>query len=257
MPAKKSKGTLVLLHGLGGSGEDWAAAAKLLAKDFTVHALELPGSARGPHPGKGYEPGPLARWVLSEIGKKPVLLAGHSLGGRVAGEVAALAPDHVRALALVSPLGSAPYGVLDRLKWKAMSRRALLESVPETSLRNAAGYGFAVHGPGRAGFVARTLATRTGPAGKHTVHATEQYVDGVLAAPPLAERLKGTSMPLLLVTGAKDPLAPAEELRAILGARPDATLLEMPGIGHYALLEDPPRLARALRDFFAEVFAGA
>ena len=251
MTAKKSKGTLVLLHGLGGSGEDWAAAAKLLAKDFTVRALDLPGSARGPRPGTGYEVGPLARWVLGKIGQKPVLLAGHSLGGRVAGEMAALAPDRVRALALVSPLGSAPYSFIDRLKWKAMSRRALLESVPESSLKNAAGYGFAVHGPGRAGFVARTLATRTGPAGKDTAHAAEKYVDGVLAARPLAERLKGTSMPLLLVTGARDPLAPAEELRAILGARPDAALLEMPGIGHYALLEDPPRLARALRDFFA------
>src|SRR5660397_33870 len=82
MAAKKSKGTLVLLHGLGGSSEDWAEAAKLLAKDFTVHALDLPGSARGPRPGKGYEPEPLARWVLGEVGKKPVLLAGHSLGGR-------------------------------------------------------------------------------------------------------------------------------------------------------------------------------
>jgi pimeloyl-ACP methyl ester carboxylesterase len=251
MATKKSKGTLVLLHGLGGSGEDWAAVAKLLAKDFTVRALDLPGSARGPRPGKGYEIEPLARWVLGEIGRKPVLLAGHSLGGRVAGEMAALAPDHVRALALLSPLGSAPYGFTDRLKWKAMSRRALLESVPESSLKNAAGYGFAVHGPGRAGFVARTVAARTGPRRGEVVHAVEQYVDGVLAAKPLAERLKGTSMPLLLATGARDPLAPAEELRAILDARPDAALLVMPGIGHYALLEDPPRLARALRDFFA------
>ena len=76
-------------------------------------------------------------------------------------------------------------------------------------------------------------------------------MDGILGAKPLANRLKGTSMPLLLVTGARDPLAPAEELRAILAVRKDATFLELPGIGHYALLEDPPRLAAALRDFFA------
>ena len=251
MTAKKSKETLVLLHGLGGSAEDWAAPGKLLAKDYTVHALDLPGSARGPRPGTRYEPEPLARWVLGEIGKKPVLLVGHSLGGRVAGEMAALAPDRVRALALVSPLASARYGFTDRLKWKAMSRRALIDSVPESSLKNAAGYGFAVHGPGRAAFVARTVAARTGPRREEVVLAIERLVDGVLAARPLAERLEGTAMPLLLVTGARDPLAPAEELRAILEARPDAELLEMPGIGHYALLEDPPRLARALRDFFA------
>lgn len=251
MAAKKSKGTLVLLHGLGGSSEDWAEAAKVLEKDFAVRALDLPGSPRGPKPATGYEPEPLARWVLGEIGKEPVFLAGHSLGGRVAGEAAALAPDRVRALALVSPLGSAPYGLTDRLKWMAMSRRAVIESVPESSLRNAAGYGFSVDGPGRAAFVARTVAVRTGPARAEIVLAIERSVDGVLSAKPLAERLEGTSMPLLLVTGARDPLAPAGELRAILAARRDATFLELPGVGHYALLEDPPRLAAALRDFFA------
>lgn len=252
MAAKKSKGTLVLLHGLGGSSEDWLEAGKLLAKDFAVRALDLPGSPRSSRPATGYEPEPLARWVLDEVEKEPVLLAGHSLGGRVAGEVAALAPDRVRALALVSPLGSAPYSLIDRLKWMAMSRRAVIESVPESSLRNAAGYGFSVDGPGRAGFVARTVAARTGPRREEVVLAIERLVDGVLAARPLAERLEGTSMPLLLVTGARDPLAPAEELRAILSARKDATFLELSGIGHYALLEDPPRLAATLRDFFTD-----
>lgn len=252
MAAKKSKGSVVLLHGLGGSSEDWKEVAALLAKDFTVRALDLPGSVRGPGSSPGYEPEPLARWALGEIGAEPVLLAGHSLGGRVAGEMAALAPGRVRALALVSPLGSAPYGLTDRLKWIAMSRRAVIDSVPESSLRNAAGYGFSVDGPGRAGFVARTVAARTGPRRDEVVLAIEKLVDGVLGARPLAERLSGTPMPLLLVTGARDPLAPADELRAILSARKDATFLTLPGIGHYALLEDPPRLATTLRDFFAE-----
>jgi len=251
MAAKKSKGTLVLLHGLGGSSEDWAEVEKLLKKDFAVRALDLPGSPRGPKPATGHEPEALAHWVLGEIGKEPAFLAGHSLGGRVAGEVAALAPDFVRALALVSPLGSARYGLTDRLKWMAMSRRAVIQNVPESSLRKAASYGFSVDGPGRAGFVARTVAARTGPSHAKVVLAIERCVDGILSAKPLAERLKGTSMPLLLVTGARDPLAPAEELRAILAVRRDATLLELPGIGHYALLEDPKRLAAALRDFFA------
>lgn len=252
MAAKKSKAALVLLHGLGGSSEDWAEAAKLLEKDFAVSAPDLPGSTRDPRPGSGFEIEALARWVLGEIGAEPVFLAGHSLGGRVAGEIAALAPGRVRALALVSPLGSAPYSLTDRLKWMAMSRRAVIESVPESSLRSAAGYGFSVDGPGRAGFVARTVAARTGPRRGEVALAIERLVDGVLAARPLAERLAGTSMPLLLVTGARDPLAPAEELRAIFTARKDATFLVLPGIGHYALLEDPPRLAVTLRDFFAE-----
>jgi pimeloyl-ACP methyl ester carboxylesterase len=251
MAARKSKPTLVLLHGLGGCSADWADAGAALAKHFSIQTLDLPGSFRGPRSSDGYEPEALARWVLGFLPPEPVFLAGHSLGGRVAGEVAALAPGRVAALALVSPLGAARYGFTDTLKWKAMSRRAVLESVPESSLRSAAAYGFEGDAPGKQAFVARAVEAQTGPAKKDLAYATEKSVDGVLGAPPLAERLTGTTMPLLVTTGARDPLVPPEDARAILEARPDATFLELPGRGHYALLEDAERLAEVLRKFFA------
>lgn len=251
MAAKKSKPVLVLLHGLGGCAADWSDAGVPLAKHFEIQALDLPGSFRGPRSGGGYDPAALARWVLGVLPKEPVFLAGHSLGGRVAGEVAATAPERVAAVALLSPLGAASYGFTDTLKWKAMSRRAVLESVPESSLRNAAAYGFEGDAPGKKAFVARAVEAQTGPSGKDVAFATEKAVDGVLGAPPLAERLKGTTMPLLVATGERDPLVPPKDAKAILKARPDATFLELPGRGHYALLEDPGRLAEVLRGFFA------
>jgi len=241
----------VLLHGLGGCSADWADAGVPLAKHFSILAPDLPGSFRGPRSPEGYDPGALARWALGTLPAEPFLIAGHSLGGRVAGEIAALAPARVAALALVSPLGAAPYGFTATLKWKAMSRRAVLESVPESSLRSAAAYGFEGDAPGRKAFVARAVEAQTGPARKDVAYATEKSVDGVLGSPPLAERLRGTSMPLLVVAGARDPLVPPKDARAILAARPDAAFLELPGRGHYALLEDPGRLAEALRTFFA------
>ena len=251
MAAKKSKPTLVLLHGLGGCAADWADAGVPLAKQFAIQAIDLPGSFRGPKAPDGLDPGSLARWVLGTLAPGPVLLAGHSLGGRVAGEIAALAPERVAAVALVSPLGAAPYGFTDTLKWKAMSRRAVLESVPEASLRRAAAYGFEGEGPGKAAFVSRAVEAQTGPSRREVAAATEKAVDGVLGAPPLAVRLEGTRMPLLVVTGALDPLVPPKDARAILRARPDATFLELPLRGHYALLEDAGRLAEVLRTFFA------
>ena len=250
MAARKSKPTLVLLHGLGGCSADWADAGVPLAKHFVIEAPDLPGSFRNPKPAGGGDPESLARWVISTLPEGPVLLAGHSLGGRVAGEIAALAPERVAAVALVSPLGAAPYGFTDTLKWKAMSRRAILASVPESSLRNAASYGFEGEAPGKKAFVSRAVEARTGPSGRDVALGTEQAVDGVLGAPPLSERLKGTTMPLLVATGERDPLVPPKDAKAILRARPDATFLELPGRGHYALMEDPELLADVLRRFF-------
>jgi pyruvate dehydrogenase E2 component (dihydrolipoamide acetyltransferase) len=243
--------TVLLLHGLGGSAEDWSAAAAALPKTLAPLALDFPGSGGTARPHDSYDPVSLARWVLGELDDRDVesaVVAGHSLGGRVAGELALLAPKRVLALALVSPLGAVSYGFADTLKWKAMSRAALVGSAPETSLRNALGYGFSVDGAGKKGFVARGMAARTGPRAPAALRALERSVDGLLAAPPLSKRLEGTKAPLLLVTGAQDPLAPPKDVETIRAARPDAAYVKLAGVGHYAPLEVPKDVAKLVAE---------
>lgn len=243
--------TLLLLHGLGGSTEDWAAVAAALPKSLTPLALDFPGFGRAVRAHDSYDPASLARWVLGELDDRDLeiaVVAGHSLGGRVAGELGMLAPKRVSAVALVSPLGAAPYGFTDTLKWKAMSRASLVASAPETSMRNALGYGFTVDGPGKKGFVTRAMAARTGPRAASALRALERSVDGILSSAPLGKRLAGSRFPLLVVTGAEDPLAPPAEVEAIRTARPDATFVKLARMGHYAPIEAPKDVARLLAE---------
>jgi pimeloyl-ACP methyl ester carboxylesterase len=250
MAAKKGKSPLVLLHGVGGSAADWEESARHLSRWFDVHAIDLPGCGSAPKPETGYDPVSLARYVENAMearGLARAHVAGHSLGGRVAGELSAREPARLLSLVLVNPVGAVPYGFTDRLKWKGMSRRAVLTSVPDSSLRNASAYGFAVDSPGKAAFVERTVAARKGPEGPALARAVEKSVDGVLEAAPLLERLRGTTCPLGIVSGALDPLAPPEESRRLLLARPDAVFELLLGLGHYPMLEDPRRFAETLR----------
>lgn len=243
--------TVLLLHGLGGSAEDWSSVAAALPKGLEARALDFPGSGKATHPHDSYDPASLARWVLGEMDDLDVeraVVAGHSLGGRVAGELALVAPKRVAALALVSPLGAVSYGFTDTLKWKAMSRAALVRAASDTSLKNALGYGFAVDGPGKKGFVSRGAKARRGPHAAATLRALERSVDGLLSAPPLSKRLVGTVVPLLLLTGAEDPLAPPTDVEAILSAREDATFVKLAGVGHYAPLEAPKEVARRIAE---------
>ena len=116
--------------------------------DFPYMLYELALTGQIAHPPKAYREDVYARWVLGELDDRDVetaVVAGHSLGGRVAGELALLAPRRVLALALVSPLGAASYGFTDTLKWKAMSRASLVGATPESTLKSALAFATRFH----------------------------------------------------------------------------------------------------------------
>ena len=95
--------TVVLLHGPGGSVQDWLPTARLLARRHRVVLVELPGHDLSPLP----EPVTLERAAealdatLAAESKEPVVLVGHALGGMVAAMEALQHPERVRSLVLV------------------------------------------------------------------------------------------------------------------------------------------------------------
>ena len=98
---------LVLLHGIGMSRRAWDPVIPLLARHFDVIAVDLPGFGESRLPGDGRcDAGSLATAVgelLDELGVDEPFLAGNSLGGWVALELAAQRP--VSGMTLLSPAG--------------------------------------------------------------------------------------------------------------------------------------------------------
>ncbi|XTZ16105.1 alpha/beta fold hydrolase [Micromonospora echinospora] len=93
------------VHGLAGSAQNWTDLAGLLAGRLDGQAVDLPGFGHS-DPARRYTVGSFAdrivRWIeYSDRG--PVHLFGNSLGGAVAVRVAALRPELVRTLTLISP----------------------------------------------------------------------------------------------------------------------------------------------------------
>jgi pimeloyl-ACP methyl ester carboxylesterase len=95
---------VVWLHGWARTSADFAVAGALLAHEGVASvALDLPGFGASPLPARaGGAPmyADLVEPVLGEIGPGPLVLVGHSFGGRVATMVAATYPQRVRALVL-------------------------------------------------------------------------------------------------------------------------------------------------------------
>jgi pimeloyl-ACP methyl ester carboxylesterase len=99
---------LVLLHGIGSARQAWDPVLDRLAERFDVIAVDLPGHGESPLLPSDVEPRPdaIAAAVAAFLDSQGVTtphVAGNSLGGWVALELAAIRP--VRSLTLLSPAG--------------------------------------------------------------------------------------------------------------------------------------------------------
>ena len=102
---------LLLIHGMGGTFENWQAVIEPLARAHTVVAPDLPGHGASAPGGGDYSLGALAaglRDLLAALGHERATLVGHSLGGGIAMQFAYQFPEITERLVLVSSGGLGP-----------------------------------------------------------------------------------------------------------------------------------------------------
>jgi 3-oxoadipate enol-lactonase len=100
---------VLLIHGLGCSGADWAFQVVALESRYRVIVPDLPGSGHSQAPRDGYRIEEFAAglWrLLDHLGVSSAHIVGFSLGGAVALEMAASRPHCVPKLALINSLAT-------------------------------------------------------------------------------------------------------------------------------------------------------
>ncbi len=113
---------VVFLHGWARRGRDFAAVQELLSRvGVSSLALDLPGFGSSPPPsvaGGARFYASMVAPVLAELGR-PVVLAGHSFGGRVATVIAADHPELVTSVIVSgTPLLRSPIDVRSPLAYR-------------------------------------------------------------------------------------------------------------------------------------------
>jgi pimeloyl-ACP methyl ester carboxylesterase len=109
---------VVLIHGLGSSGADWAFQVSALESRFRVIVPDLPGCGHSAAHSQGPDIKAFATslWALMDhLEEAQVNIVGFSLGGAVALEMALQRPGSVPRLALINSLAS--YQVTSFRKW--------------------------------------------------------------------------------------------------------------------------------------------
>ncbi|MFB8114819.1 alpha/beta fold hydrolase [Streptomyces sp. NPDC056465] len=261
----------LFVHGLGGSSQNWSALMPLLADTLDSEAVDLPGFGDSPPPDDGnYSVTGHARAVirLLDAGRRgPVHLFGNSLGGAVATRVAAVRPDLVRTLTLISPAlpeirvqrPAVPTALLALPGVASLFARLTRDWTAEQRTRGAMALCY--------GDPARI----SDEAFRHAVAEMERRLElpyfwdamtrsarGIVDAYTLggqhglwrqAERVLA---PTLLVYGGRDQLVSYRMARRASAAFRDSRLLTLPDAGHVAMMEYPETIAQAFRELLDE-----
>jgi 3-oxoadipate enol-lactonase len=93
---------LLLLHSGGLDGRMWEGLAQRIEDRFSLVIPDLPGHGRTPVPPERYAPAEEVVALLDELGIERAAVVGNSYGGRVALQLATIAPDRVAALMLLA-----------------------------------------------------------------------------------------------------------------------------------------------------------
>jgi pimeloyl-ACP methyl ester carboxylesterase len=106
-----SGAAVVLLHGLGGSAQNWAFNTDALAQKFRVIVPDQLGFGRSDKPYTNYRVGTYVDFLdgfLKELKIERASLVGNSLGGWIAAAYTIAHPEKVERLVLVDAAGFAP-----------------------------------------------------------------------------------------------------------------------------------------------------
>ncbi|MET9764194.1 alpha/beta hydrolase [Streptomyces sp. NPDC006372] len=270
-PAREGLPPALYVHGLGGSSQNWSALMPLLDDIVDSEALDLPGFGDSPPPDDGdYSVTGHARAViryLDATGRGPVHLFGNSLGGAVTTRVAAVRPDLVRTLTLVSPAlpeirvqrSAVPTGLLAVPGVALLFTRLTRGWTAEQRVRGvmALCYG----DPGRVtpeGFRNAVQEMERRLRLPYFWDAMARSARGIVNAYTLggqqglwrqAERVLA---PTLLVYGGRDQLVGFRMAQRAARAFRDSRLVTLPDAGHVAMMEYPETVALAFRELLED-----
>jgi magnesium chelatase accessory protein len=241
----------LLLHGTGASTHTWREVAPLLAPHYTLVCPDLPGhgfssALQGGEPSIRSVYEELAS-LLKSLERKPQLLIGHSAGAAVAAQWCLSHPlspgDGLPALIALNPAWLPLPGLAQWLfpvtAWMAAFNPLSGVMVSHQARRNGA--------------VERLMATtgsrldEKGLACYRYLLSQAAHVRGILQlmaawnVKDVADRLHEVKNPVLVQVGQRDLTVPAHLGRRASDVLPQATLSELPGLGHLAHEEAPAK----------------
>ncbi|MCU0903917.1 MAG: alpha/beta fold hydrolase [Tabrizicola sp.] len=237
--------TLVIAHGLYGSGRNWGVIARRLADRRDVVAVDMRNHGESPRFATQSYPEMAADLaeVIENLGA-PVDLLGHSMGGKAAMQLALTRPDLIRRL-VVADIAPVAYSHdqtrnaqamaaldLGRITTRTEADAALAERIDDPALR---------------AFFLQSLDLRQRPPRwKLNLDVLETEMPKIVGWPGTEGRF---DHPALFLTGALSSYVRPEHRETIRALFPKARFAKIPGAGHWLHAEKPRAFEETVRVF--------
>jgi pimeloyl-ACP methyl ester carboxylesterase len=256
----ESSSDVLLVHGLGGSVENWVHNIRPLAEKHRVYAVDLLGFGRSDKKPLIHDLLVLVRFIrgfMDTLGIEKATLVGNSLGGGLVLSFAVEYPQKVVKLVLVDNAGMGRGVITD---FKLCSLPVIGELSVRPSLKGTARlwrkivYDALLITPELVDLTYR-LAAQTGAkkallaalrAGINLLGQKDKLTRQLLA------RLNTVKAPALVVWGRQDRIIPPAHARIALEKIPGARLEFFDRCGHMPQLEYPDKFNELVLDFLAE-----
>ena len=229
--------SLLLLSGLLCDETVWAEAAQDLAPTADVRVVSFEGfdSIQA-----------MAEYVL-RMAPPQFLIAGHSMGGRVAVEIYRRAKQRVLGLALLNS------GVHALRAGEIESRGRLVKLAQERGMSAVAAAWLPPMMGAPLARLVQVMPRLQAMVERQTAESFGAQTKALLERPDAVRVLPSINVPTLLASGTADtwsPLTQHEEMRRQI---PEAALVAIDDAGHMAPAEQPQAVAAAVRAWIAQI----
>ncbi len=240
-PGPADRPTLLIAHGLYGSGRNWGVIAKRLSDERRVISVDMRNHGASPwfdahgYPDMAHD---LVEVIVAQ--NDPVDVMGHSMGGKAAMVLALTRPDLVNRL-IVADIAPVPYTHTQVHHIHAM-RATDLTGI---SRRSEAGERLAPHveDPSLIPFFLQSLNVEAGT-WRYNLDALEAEMDKIIGFPDINAQYSGD---VLFLSGGQSDYVLPEHRDRIKALFPKARFAKIPGAGHWLHAEKPREFELAVR----------
>ena len=249
--------TILFLHGLGENLRTWEKIENQLKIPYRLLLVDLPGHGQSPLPRRtNYSHENLASLLwdfVEDIGAGDLMIVGHSLGGNLALRMAAMRPEKIKGLFLLSPSVFDTRGfpfprlltnnIFIRPFLNAVIRRTVRSTKRLTKILQQAVFDETVVDEG---LIQRII--------KPIVDNSKSYLTLIYLFRDSSRNRKlpdfrKIQVPVSVINGTEDPWVKPEEARRLAHLLPESELILLPFCGHMPQEEKPNEVARKLEEF--------